>query len=361
MKRKNIFVWIMAGGAGERFWPWSRELKPKQFLPVIGDKPLLRITFERALRITDKEKIFVGTGVNLEKEVRNILSELPVENIITEPIRRNNSAPLCMTAHIIIKRDINARMLVLPSDHFISDEEKFTETILSASDFLEKNHFLITFGIKPTYPETGYGYIKRGKLLFESSSGNRIFEGVSFTEKPDDRKAMDYLLSEEYYWNSGIFFWRVEDILAEFYVYQNEIYQAMEIYAEQKISKRNVDDTLFINMPDISVDYAIMEKAKKIAVVEASFDWNDIGSWRSLDKIYPLDENKNLILGECLVFDGKNNIVKNESGLLVTLGLSDVVVVKMGDVVLAIPKEKAQDVKKIINYLRKTSWGYKFL
>jgi len=331
---------IMAGGKGERFWPLSREKFPKQLLSFTGKKSLLQETVERIEPFIPPKDILVVTRIPLGNTVSRQLPQLPRKNIISEPVGRN-TAPCIGLAAKMIKED--AVMVVLPADHIIKLQRKFLDTLEKAVTLARETENLITIGIKPTYPATGYGYIEAGKR----DGRFDIYRVKRFVEKPDKKKAEKFLNSGRFFWNSGIFVWRKSVILKAMERYMPSLYCGLE-----KISSKNIRK-LYPRLPNISIDYGIMEKAKNSLVIPANFSWEDLGSWESLDKLLSRDGNKNAIVGRVSVIDGRNCIMVNKKGLLCAIGVSDLIVVSTEDVTLVFPKGKGQEVKRLVEKLRR--------
>jgi len=330
---------IMAGGKGERFWPLSREKFPKQLLSLIGKTSPLQETVKRLESLIPPEDILVVTRCPLERSVRAQLPQVPGKNIISEPVGRN-TAPCIGLAAKMIKED--AVMVVLPADHIIKLQRKFLATLKKAVALARETENLITIGIKPTYPATGYGYIEAG-----AREKRQVFRVKRFVEKPDKKRAERFLKSGRFFWNSGMCIWRKSVILKAMERYMPSLYHGLEMISSKNISR------LYPELPDISIDYGIMEKAKNSLVIPANFSWEDLGSWQSLDKLLSRDGNKNVIMGKVSAIDTQNCIMVNKKGLLSTIGVSDLVIISTRDVTLVFPKGKGQEVKRLVEKLRK--------
>jgi len=349
MKAKdNYYVAIMAGGVGSRFWPASREKLPKQFLDIIGvGKSLIRLTFERFEKIIPKDRIFVVTNKTYKSLVEEHIPEMPPENIITEPSRNNTAPCVAYTAMRLKAVNEDAVFVVAPSDHIIMKEEPFRDKILQALDFASRNEAILTLGINPSRPDTGYGYIE--------SSGEKLeldIERVqSFREKPDLETARSYLASHNYYWNAGIFVWSVKTILNAFKANAKEIY---DILAQDQ-SKYNTDaeqqyiDEVYPNTPSISVDYAIMEHATNVYTIPMDIGWSDLGTWNALHAYLNKDQQNSVILGaNTMLIDSKDCIVRSDASKLVVIkGLEDYIVIDENDVLLIYPKSEEQAIKEL--------------
>lgn len=330
---------ILAGGKGERFWPLSREKNPKQFLKIVGDKELIEMSYERVAGVVrEGEIIFVTTKV-LEDEVKK---RFPSSKVIAEPVGRN-TAPACAVANRYARDKYGDCIVgVFPADHYVKEVDRFVNTLKIGIKWAEKGYF-VTLGIKPTRPETGYGYIERGEELED-----RVFNVVKFHEKPKREVAEKYLKSGRFYWNSGIFLWRTDIFENALKEHLPELYKLIEEHGIEGEGLYKV----YENAPSISIDYGIMEKIDNMVVVETDFFWEDLGSYPALERILDKDEEGNIFLGEVVSLDSENNIAISKDGVIALLGVKDLVVVKTSDAVLVMPKEKSQDVKKILKILR---------
>lgn len=341
-------VLIMAGGAGTRFWPASREDKPKQFLDILGTgRSLLRQTFDRSLRITSAEQIFVITNERYRDLVMNELPGLPEGNIFCEP-SRNNTAPCIAYATLKLQiRYPEAVCLVAPSDHLISDEDGFIEIARQALHYASRHDVLITLGMTPTRPDTGYGYIQYNTAQIDEGT----FAVTRFTEKPDTATAAAFLASGDYLWNSGMFVWSIASILAAFDRHAAAITGVLREGVSMFYTSGE-DAFLRLRYPDtenISIDYAILERASNVRVIPAQFGWSDLGTWTSLYDHLPADTEGNTAIHGPVIFDqSRGSLVHTRDGKLVAVaGLSDVVVICEDDVVLIFPKDREQEVKAL--------------
>ncbi len=337
---------ILAGGSGSRLWPLSRELYPKQLLNINSDKSLLQSTFERLKTCMPEDKIISITNIKHSSNVRMQLSELTSNPVVlSEPVAKNTAPAIVLASKVIIqKSNSDPVIIVVPSDHLIQNKEKFLSTVKKGEKLAEKG-FIVTFGIKPDYPETGYGYINTSAQLDE---GYRVKE---FVEKPDLETAKKYLQAGTYFWNSGIFMFKASTLFEETSKHAPDIARLCE-----KFDFTNSNEIPFIEfdkMPSISIDYAIMEKSDKIALVKLESDWNDLGSWQSIYDISKKDANGNVFIGHVLDKDSKNSFVYSSSKLVATIGLEDTVIVETEDAILACKKDRTQDVKHIFDTLKK--------
>ena len=347
-------VVIMAGGKGERFWPKSRINLPKQFLSLTDDgKSMIQHTVERVKNLVDIENIYVVTNEMYKNLVSEHIPDIPEANIIIEPAAKNTAPCIGLAAVHIAKKDINSKMIILPSDHLIKFNEIFIDTLKIALDVVEKGDNLATIGITPNYPETGYGYINftKGESFKDSTN---IYEVLRFVEKPNLEKAKEYLTSGQYLWNSGMFVWKASTILKNFKEYLPEIYEGLQKIGKS-INTGKYEEVLkkeFLNLPSESIDYGIMEKAKNIYVIPGNFGWDDVGSWLSLERINKTNQDGNVITGNVISIKTKNTIIQGSDKLIATIGLEDIVVVYTDDVTLICHKNNTQEVKEVINNLK---------
>ena len=342
----SIVPVILSGGAGARLWPLSRRLRPKQFLPLIGDgSSLFRATLDRV-----KGNDFVAPIVVCNHNHRFLVVEemneagVSARSIIIEPVARNTAPAIATAALHVLADDPDGLILVLPSDHVISDLAAFASSTRVAARLAMKE-LLVTFGIEPDHPETGYGYIRRGEACGE---GHRVAE---FVEKPDRATAETYVASSEYYWNAGIFLFRARTFIDQLREHSPDVLSA----AEHAITKAITDaDFLHLNeyafetAPSISIDYAVMEKTSQSAVVLLEWGWSDAGSWESLAKHGAADDDGNVCIGEAVFIDSQNNYIRSEKPLVAILGIDDIALIATDDAVLAVPKSRAQEVKSIV-------------
>jgi hypothetical protein len=344
----------MAGGKGERFWPKSRINLPKQFLSLTDDgKSMIQHTVERVKNLVDIENIYVVTNEMYKNLVSEHIPDIPEANIIIEPAAKNTAPCIGLAAVHIAKKDINSKMIILPSDHLIKFNEIFIDTLKTALDVVEKGDNLATIGITPNYPETGYGYINftKGESFKDSTN---IYEVLRFVEKPNLEKAKEYLTSGQYLWNSGMFVWKASTILKNFKEYLPEIYEGLQKIGKS-INTGKYEEVLkkeFLNLPSESIDYGIMEKAKNIYVIPGNFGWDDVGSWLSLERINKTNQDGNVITGNVISIKTKNTIIQGSDKLIATIGLEDIVVVDTDDVTLICHKNNTQEVKEVINNLK---------
>lgn len=341
---------IMAGGKGTRFWPLSTEEKPKQFLNLVGDDTMIQMTVNRILPIIPIERIFVCTGEKYIDYVINQLPKLPKENIIVEPEGRN-TAPCIALSSMIIKRKFNdASVLVLPSDHLIEKEDEFRSIILKGNDFLEKNPYnIVTLGIQPNRPETGYGYIKLKDEIF-----NNIYKVDKFVEKPDENTAKKYLANGNYLWNSGMFLWKAENIINQIKNYSPEIYEALkEIETIEEDVIGNYVKENYKNTTNISIDYAVLEHSKDIYVIPSDIGWDDIGTWKAVERYRDRDLDNNIVAENVSVIESKSNMIVNNKKRVVLIGIEEVMTLETEDSIFIVNKKYMDNLRDYQKYVDK--------
>jgi mannose-1-phosphate guanylyltransferase len=347
---------IMAGGGGTRFWPRSRQKKPKQFLTLVGDRTLLQQTLDRIEALAPAEKSWVITSAAHREECGKQLPELPKENIVGEPVGRDTAACIGLGAALIAKRDPDAAMIVMPADHVIEPVQEFRRGVQAAFALVSENpKALVTIGIRPTFPATGYGYIQRGEPLGQRQGAN-VFRVAAFREKPSFDVAQQMLAGGDYFWNSGIFVWKARTILQALEENQPAIYAAVQRIAMSWYSPDR-DDVLraeYEGLPKISIDYAVMEKAKEVLVVQAPYRWDDVGSWLALERMQPQDADGNTILARHAGIATKNCVIVGEPDiLLATVGVENLLIVQDGDAILVADRREEGTVKNLVDLLRK--------
>ena len=346
----RITVLIMAGGKGERFWPKGRRALPKQFLKLTNsDKTMLQLTWERIRELAGPEDIFVISNEAYGGLVKEQLLDIPDANVICEPEGRDTAPCIGLGAMYVRKRypDEDAVMIVLPADHLIKDNAAFAGTLRKAADAAQESSGLITLGIRPSYPETGYGYIKYG----DEKIGEDVFKVEAFKEKPDEATAKEYLKNGDHLWNSGMFIWKLSAIEEAFEKYLPQVAGVLN-GIRQDIGTAHEKDTLrsdFAKAQKISVDYGIMEKADNIFTIPGEFGWDDVGSWNAMDRVYKPDDHGNVITGNSLARDTKRSIMVNDTDkLLCVMGMDDIVAVNTDDAILVCPKSRTGEIKELI-------------
>ena len=354
---KNNYCVIMAGGVGSRFWPMSRAARPKQFLDILGTgHTLLEITYERLKRVVPRDNILVVTNRDYGPLVRDQLKDLPEANILLEPSRRNTAPCIAFASYKIKERNPGARMVVAPSDHLILKEDRFLKVVEQGLKFVGKENALLTIGIPPSRPETGYGYIQVNGAGKTGSNYRNLKTVKTFTEKPDLKLARVFVESGEFFWNSGIFFWSVATILDAFAEHLPEMYS---VFSEGEGKYGTGKEKAFIEYAytgcrNISIDYGIMEKAENVFVITSDFGWSDLGTWGSLHDQLKKDRNRNVVVGrEVMTYDVRGCLVNVPQDKLVVLqGLEDFIVVETSDVLLVCRMEDEQKIRNIVNDVR---------
>lgn len=346
MKNHNYAV-IMAGGIGSRFWPVSTQTKPKQFQDILGcGKTLLQITFSRLNKIIPANQIYIVTNENYENFVLDQLPEICEDQVVLEPVMRNTAPCILLAAMKIFKIDPLAKMIVAPSDHWIQREDDFRKDILSAFEAIEDENKLITFGIRPDFPNTGFGYIE-----YDNTQQDILFKVKRFTEKPDYQTAVHFIDAGNYLWNSGIFVWRASTIIDCFEHFLPATY---EVFQEGWILLNTFleGEFLYTNFPlaeNISIDYAIIEKASTVHVIPASFGWNDLGTWGSIQNELPQDNLQNTVVNSRFIPEQSiGNIVRTSKDKVVFVqGLSDYLILEDSEILVIVPKKNQQEIKQI--------------
>ncbi len=347
----NIYVVIMAGGSGTRFWPYSRDHKPKQFLDVIGTgRSLLQMTFDRFLEITTPDKIWIVSNTKYEAIIKEQLPELSSDQVLLEPEKRNTAPCIAYASYKILKQDPNATLVISPSDHVIFKEKVFIDVIKTAVGASLEDEKLLTIGIRPNRPETGYGYIQ-----YHSNPGTEVKKVKTFTEKPEVELATKFVESGDFLWNAGIFIWSVESIIKAFEKHEED---TASIFADGLTKYFTKDEEAFIKKAysqckSNSIDYAIMEKADNVFVVPGDFGWSDLGSWNALHEIKEKDEHSNVIEANALTYEAKDNYIKaKKDKVIVVQGVDGMLIADFDDVLLICKKEDSSIFREFITDVR---------
>lgn len=351
---------IMAGGAGVRLWPLSRRARPKQVLRLFGGTSLLRQSFERLTPILSPEQICVITNQSHLPIVSEALPELPPANLIGEPVGRDTAGAVGLAAAILAKRDPDAVIGTFTADHLISPVERFCRTVEKAYEIAESHpNALVTMGIRPCRPDTNYGYVRRGARISEG-----VFEVGKFTEKPMVGKAVKYLAAGEYYWNSGMFAWRVDTILDQLQQHLPQTHGAVQEIAESwdTDARQQKLERLYPNLMKISIDFAVLERAPRVLVVEMDCQWTDVGSWPAIESVIEADGEGNVSAGGRVVHLGSRGtiVVSEEKHLIATIGVDDLVIVHAPDATLICKKRDAQGIKELVDNITR-QFGEEFL
>lgn len=344
---------IMAGGKGERFWPLSTSKHPKQLLALVGDKPLIAQAVDRLEGLIPPENVFVVTNADLVDATQKAAPMLPAENIVGEPIGRDTAAAVACGGALVAAKDPDGVFAVLTADQVMGDLDVFKATLSGGMDLAKQNEILVTIGIQPTFPSTGFGYIESGDD-FQSAEGVQFKKAVRFVEKPDAETAQSYLDTGKFFWNSGMFIWSVPTLGKAFAAHCPEMKVLMDELAEFAARGEIFQglEKTYPNLGKISVDYALMEKADNIVMACGTFIWDDVGSWPALDGHFPQDGAGNTLIGDCEQIDSKNNIIYSKDRVTAVIGADDLIVVQAEGVTLVCPKDRAQDIKKMVTALR---------
>jgi mannose-1-phosphate guanylyltransferase len=350
----NTYAVIMAGGSGTRFWPLSRNVRPKQLVRIVGDTTMIQATVARLQPLIPAERILVVTTVALAEETRDQLPMIRPDHVIAEPVGRDTAACVCLAAVLVERIKPGATMVLLPSDHVIATADQFQRALAAGIAVANEGH-LVTYGISPRHAATGYGYIQVAERL-PDVEGITVHKALRFVEKPDEATAKGYLVAGDYRWNSGIFTWRAATVLDQLEAHCPALTKALTPLARwwgkpEFVQKLNL---AYQPLQRISIDYALMEKAKDICVVGADFTWDDVGSWDSLYDRLKADERGVVVRGEVVNLDCADSLLINETGqLLAGVGLKGVSVIVTNDAILVVPKGRSQDVKRVVEELKK--------
>jgi mannose-1-phosphate guanylyltransferase len=348
-----VYGVILAGGKGERFWPLSRADRPKQFLKLTSGKTMLEETIERVLPLIPMENIRVVTSEQMCRIILDSMDYVKVENILCEPIGRNTCVAIGLAAAHLLKEDPHAIMVVLSADHLIRPAEKLLEILKAGTALASAEDRLITIGITPTRPETDYGYIKLGDM-YKYEGGCVVYNVSGFTEKPKAQVAHEYYYSHNYLWNSGMFVWSAKSILKAIGACQPEMSQLLSVYSQdigtetETISR----EEMYRKAVSISIDFAVLENAENVLTIKGDIIWDDIGGWRALERYKEIDRDNNIVIGDAVMVETyETTIYNNSEGIITTLGVSDLVIVRTDNITMVAHRTKAAEIKKILNKL----------
>lgn len=346
----NIYAVIMAGGVGSRFWPRSKKALPKQLLKIFGENTMIQATVNRIEDLIDRKRIFIITNELQAPEVKNQLKDIPDENIIIEPFGRNTAAAIGLASVIIKSKDPEAVTIVLPADHIIKEEEIFRNTLNNAAKFAFENKVLVTIGIHPTRPETGYGYIQ----IDDKKVKDNIYKVLTFAEKPNYATAVRFLESGDFLWNSGMFIWRVDTILDEIRAYMPDLYEGLNEIAKH-LNQKDYHEVLvhtYGQMKKISIDYGIMEKSARVYLTKGFFTWSDVGSWEEVYQLSEKNSEGNALVGQVYTDRVIDSYIYSPDKFTAVIGVDNLIVINHDDTLLVCRRDKAQDVKNVVEYLK---------
>ncbi len=346
----NLYAVIMAGGVGSRFWPRSKEKKPKQLIRIFGENTMIQDTVKRLEGLVDNDKIYVITNKIQKMRVKEQLPQIPAENIVDEPFGKNTAACIGLAAVIIKKRDKDAVMITLPADHLIKDDAEFRNCLASAAKFAELSKGLVTIGITPTRPETGYGYIQ----FDENAAGTNIYKVLTFAEKPNIETARQFLQAGDFLWNSGIFIWRADVILEEMKNYLPDLHEGLE-KIEESVGTPDFERQLvyvYGQLKSISIDYGVMEKSEKVYLTKADFYWNDVGNWEAVYEISEKNDEGNVMVGDVYTEKVFNSYLFSPRKFTAVIGVENLIIINTNDSLLICHRNNAQDVRQVVDHLK---------
>ncbi len=346
----ELYAVIMAGGVGARFWPRSREKKPKQLIRIFGENTMIQDTVSRLEGLVPPDRILIITNKVQKIRIMDQLPQVPAENIIDEPFGKNTAACIGLASTIISKKCKDAITFVLPSDHLIKDVEEFKSNLKTAAEFAYKSNGLVTIGIKPNRPETGYGYIQ----FNDEQVSNQIHKVLTFAEKPNLETAKRFLEAGDFLWNSGMFIWRVDAILNEIKKYLPDLYYGLE-EIRNSLDTPEFERTLttvYGQLKSISIDYGIMENSPNVFITKSTFDWNDVGSWEAVYELTEKDNDGNAIVGDIYTVQSKGSYIYSPRKFAAVIGIENSVVINTNDALLICSRDKVQDVKLVVDYLK---------
>lgn len=346
----NLYAIIMAGGVGTRFWPRSKEKTPKQLLKIFNSKTMIQNTVERLDGLVKNENIYVITNKIQKDEIINQLTNVPEKNILIEPFGKNTAACIGLASIYIEHLDLDAVTFVLPADHIIKEKEEFHKTLKRAAEYAYKNKGLVTIGVQPTRPETGYGYIQIDEREVEED----IFNVYTFAEKPNYATAVRFLESGDFFWNSGMFIWRVDSILSEIKEYLPELHEGMAKLKDNfgKDNYLELLENIYGKLRSVSIDYGIMEKSKKVFLTKGKFTWSDVGSWEEVYQLSNKDEHGNASTGKVFTDMTMDSYIYSPDKFTAMIGVDNLIVINTKDSLLICRRDRSQDVKKIVEHLK---------
>ncbi|MED5266495.1 MAG: sugar phosphate nucleotidyltransferase [Candidatus Neomarinimicrobiota bacterium] len=344
-----MYCVIMAGGSGTRFWPLSRNNNPKQLLSIIGEKSMLQITIDRLLKLKKVKGIFIITRSDLAKQIKEHVKGVPSDNIIVEPEPKNTAPCIALAALKIAEINENATMAVFPADHLVIGHREFENSINTSISIAQNSEGLVTLGMEPSFPSVAYGYIQHELQSIKGHSN--AFKVKAFAEKPHLDLAKRFIKSKDFLWNGGIFIWNVNVFMNSLKNHMPELHESISSIKNCIYSGENYDE-IWKNITPESIDYGLMEKSDNIYVVKSKFEWSDLGSWNIIHEISPKNNQGNSIIGDGMIIEGKNNFLQSNGQFIALLGVDNIVVVGTEDAILVVNKEKVEEVKKVVEYLK---------
>jgi mannose-1-phosphate guanylyltransferase len=348
-----MYAVIMAGGVGKRFWPRSRKERPKQLLDITSDQSMLKLTYERLKIVTDEKKIFIVAGQCLYEPILRELPGLSIKNLIIEPSGKNTAPCIGLAVTTIIQKDPNAVIGIFPADHLILDESSFKKAVHQGIQFARDHVALVTFGIMPNRPSTGYGYIQYSKK--DAVYKDVIYKVKTFAEKPNLPTAKRFLESGEFLWNSGMFIWKADNILNSIKLFLPELHESLQTIARAMDTPKypKVLKKQWATIHSESIDYGVMEKAKNVYVVRSTFDWSDIGSWDAVYEIKEKDKNGNVIIGDVITMNTKNSYIYSRKNLISTIGVKNLIIIQSKNAILIVNRNESEKVKDLVDLLER--------
>lgn len=346
----KVYAVIMAGGVGARFWPSSREKTPKQLLKIFNENTMIQETVQRLKGVVEISDVYVITNKMQKPEIANQLPDLPSENIIEEPFGRNTAAAIGLAAITLKAKNPDSIMIVLPADHFIRDFDSFHNTLNTAVKFAYKSKGLVTIGITPSRPETGYGYIQ----IDDRGVEDEIYKVYTFAEKPNYATAVRFLESGDFFWNSGMFIWMTDAILDEMKIHLPELYEGLE-QVEKVLNTQEYEKTLnhvYGQLRNISIDYGVMEKSNKVFLTKGNFVWSDVGSWEEVYQLFEKDADGNAVKGNVFTDMTVDSLIFSPNKFTAAIGVENLIIINTNDAVLVCRRDHSQDVKKIVDHLK---------
>ena len=339
---------ILAGGSGKRFWPLSRKDKPKQLLNIVGDQTMLQMTVDRLKKLKGVDDIYIITRADLKEKIIKNLKSVRSSNIIAEPSGKNTGPAIALISTIINLKNPNSIIGIFPADHLIIGHLEFQKAVDMADRLAREKNAIVTIGVKPTFPSTGYGYIQFEDIQEKKFRG--VYKVKTFAEKPHRQLAERFISSGDFLWNAGMFVWKVKVLLDGLKIHMPELYDSMKLISDRIKKGKEFEDIWRFIEPE-SIDYGLLEKVNNIFVISCEFEWNDLGSWNALYDILGKDNNGNIIRGLGKVLSGENNFIHSENVFTAVVGADDLVVINTNEVTLVVPRDKVEMVKDMVNYL----------